>query len=122
MPPRARRTDPQTSHDAAASVENLSQKQEAVLKVIRTFPIGLVDVGLVNAYTMLQKMPAGANGVGYLPEQSESGLRSRRSELVDRGLVRDSGKRMKLPSGRKAIVWEAVETGPTDEGGNPKLF
>jgi hypothetical protein len=37
--------------------------------------------------------------------QSSSGIRSRRAELEAAGLVRDTGQRMKLPSGRKAHVW-----------------
>lgn len=35
--------------------------------------------------------------------------RARRVELVDAGLVRDSGKRAKTSSGRAAIVWEVVQ-------------
>ena len=46
--------------------------------------------------------------IGALPEQSVSGLRTRRSELVKRGLVKDSGKKRKLESGRMAVVWEVV--------------
>jgi hypothetical protein len=43
------------------------------------------------------------------PKASTSGLRSRRAELVRMGLVKDSGKRIKLRSGRYSIVWEAVK-------------
>jgi len=34
--------------------------------------------------------------------------RPRRIELVERGLVRDSGARRHTSSGRKAVVWEAT--------------
>jgi hypothetical protein len=36
-------------------------------------------------------------------------LRSRRAELVEMGLVRDSGKRVRLESGRYSVVWEVVK-------------
>lgn len=34
--------------------------------------------------------------------------RPRRGELVDRGFVRDSGRKRKTRSGREAVVWVAV--------------
>jgi hypothetical protein len=38
--------------------------------------------------------------------QSESGIRTRRHELVERGLLKDSGTTVTLPeSGRQSIVW-----------------
>jgi hypothetical protein len=39
------------------------------------------------------------------PRASESGIRSRRAELVAQGLVVDTGGRVKLPSGRWATLW-----------------
>lgn len=39
------------------------------------------------------------------PEVSESGLRTRRRELVDLGELKDSGMTAELPSGRKSILW-----------------
>lgn len=39
---------------------------------------------------------------------SDSGLRTRRSELVKAGWVRDSGTRTKTVSGGSTVVWEAV--------------
>lgn len=41
----------------------------------------------------------------------------RRGELVDLGLVVDSGKRRKTESGRAAAVWVMPEHAPTKEGG-----
>ncbi len=43
-----------------------------------------------------------------LPDQSASGIRTRRNELVELGVIRDSGKREKLRSGRYGVVWEVV--------------
>lgn len=40
--------------------------------------------------------------------QSSSGIRSRRHELSDKGLVGDTGDRIVMPSGRKAKVYEVV--------------
>jgi hypothetical protein len=36
---------------------------------------------------------------------SDSGIRSRRSELAATGLVIDSGERQRMDSGRMSIVW-----------------
>jgi hypothetical protein len=90
--PRARASDPETSHDAAQSVERLTEKHEYMLALLR-------DVGPATDERLFQYAIA---------VMSESGARTRRSELVAMGLVRDSGKRRKTRSGRNAIVWEAV--------------
>lgn len=90
----ARTTDPQTSHEAAASVQNENTIRHWVLKLLdrpRT------DVELVEVYRKMK----------YAPRASESGIRSRRAELVADGLVQDTGERKKLESGRHAIVWVA---------------
>lgn len=99
----ARWGDPETSHDAARSVSALTEKRAAVLRTIRDFQkrsdiwhpeaVGATDVDVAAWY------------IG--PSQSPSGLRTRRAELVDLGLVWDSGQRVRLPSGRMAIVWQA---------------
>ena len=95
--PVARTGDPDTSHAAAKSVRNLTNKQEAVLTLFQGY-------GPMTDETMRVKYLAS----GHRGPQSESGLRTRRSELVRKGLVKDSGERVKLASGRMAIVWEAT--------------
>jgi hypothetical protein len=91
----ARATDPPTSRAAAESLtaERIRESQEAVLKVFRACG-AMTDVELVERY--------------FGPKQSTSGLRTRRHELVERGLLRDSGKRRTLESNRQAIVWEVI--------------
>jgi hypothetical protein len=89
---RARNTDPMTSHLAAESVRDVTKTQEYVLRALRR---ARTDVELVEAYQNMKTAP----------RASESGIRSRRAELVRRGLVLDTGKRVRLSSGRYAIVW-----------------
>lgn len=91
----ARITDPQTSHEAAASVQNIKPTQSGILTILE-FP--KTDEELVDAYYSMVS-------VGLCPNASPSGIRSRRAELVAMGLVEDSGERRKLASGRSAIVW-----------------
>lgn len=89
----ARNSDPETSHQAAASVVNLPERQQAVLDVLASLG-AMTHERLIRDYTGMK--------------QSVSGLRTRCSELVKQGRVRDTGRREKLASGRSAIVWEAV--------------
>ena len=97
---RARATDPDTSHQAALSVSNLPDRQKWVLWLLQDHG-PMTDLELLTKYRDRRWEQS--------PTQSESGLRTRRKELVDLGLVRDSGHRRKLPSGRNAIVWEVVK-------------
>jgi len=90
---KARRTDPATSHEAAESVKEVTETQEFILKALRK-PRN--DSQLIEAYRAYKTAP----------RASESGIRSRRAELVDSGRVTDSGDRVKMPSGRWSIVWE----------------
>jgi hypothetical protein len=89
---KARNTDPITSHLAAESVRDVTATQEYVLKALRK---ARTDVELVEAY----------NSLKTAPRASESGIRSRRAELVRKGMVFDTGRRVRLDSGRYAIVW-----------------
>lgn len=93
----ARAGDPQTSWQAAQSVtpEALRASQQQVLDILRKHG-PLTDEGIYRY----------VNG-----EQSVSGARTRRSELVDVGLVRDSKARARTAAGRQTIVWEVNERG-----------
>jgi len=93
-PARARTTDPATSHQAAASVGDLRPKQRAVLQVLAAAG-ACTDEQLAAAY-------AATPGA---PHQSPSGLRTRRAELVELGLVVNTGQRARMRTGRQAIVW-----------------
>lgn len=93
----ARRTDPDTSHDAAASLTDLRRRQAAVFAALLVLGPS-TDERLVESYDAL---------VPRLP-QSPSGIRTRRSELVARGLVHFTGDKQRIASGRLARIWEAV--------------
>jgi hypothetical protein len=93
--PSTRVTDPSTSFQAAASVENVTKTQSAILLILE---FAKTDDELIDSYYSLAS-------VGGAPNASPSGIRSRRKELVNRELVIDSGERKKLSSGRSAIVW-----------------
>jgi hypothetical protein len=99
--PRARTTDPETSHAAAASVRNPTANQAAVLRVLKNSgPI--TDETLVRAYTH------NSHNNMNLPQQSESGIRTRRKELVDARLVAAYDK-VRGSTGRMMTRWRAVE-------------
>jgi hypothetical protein len=93
--PYARNTDPETSHDAAASIREINRTQASILQALLT---PATDVEIIERYRRITGAPLA----------SDSGIRSRRAELVTRGMVQDSGRRAILESGRKAIIWEAT--------------
>ena len=90
--PRARSSDPQTSHAAAKQVEAVRQTQQEILDILRVYgPSSDEEIAL---YARARST-----------YQSPSGLRTRRAELVDQGRVLDSGSRKLTQSGRQTIVW-----------------
>lgn len=93
---RARNTDPGTSHAAARSIPSkaIRESQAWILEILKEH----------GPMTDQEIWDCGAEAL-----MSTSGARTRRSELVFEKLVRDSGERKKLPSGRYSIVWEAVQ-------------
>ena len=89
--PNARTTDPETSHEAAQSVTNVTPLKRQILEVLAQ---PMTDPELVLRVSFRSPTAVTASGV-----------RSRRAELVREGQVKDTGARQKLESGRSAIVW-----------------
>lgn len=104
----ARRDDPETSHEAARSVRNIRESQMAIADLMRHVgrPISDTEIGAIYGAWR-------AEGGDAMPAQSPSGLRTRRSELVELGVVEDSGQRERLPSKRWAILWQ-IKPGLSD--------
>lgn len=94
MTPIARDSDPLTSHTAAASV-HVARGHRIVLIVLKE-----------EGPMCDQKLLAAVRSRGI--KLSDSGLRTRRSELVTMGFVRDTGRLDILPTGRQSIIWEAI--------------
>jgi hypothetical protein len=80
------------------SIKGMRASQAAVLDAIKRLG-PLTDEELGQVYRQHSE------GHGW-PRQSESGLRTRRKELVTAGLVEASGHQQTL-SGRKAALWKA---------------
>lgn len=91
-----RSSDPETSRKAAESQrDTLCEKQEKVLHVIKhNGP--MTDETLAHWCWRFYQWPP-----------SKSTARSRRKELVTKGLVEATGETVKLPSGRSAMTWRA---------------
>lgn len=106
--PRARDSDPDTSHQAAASVTNVTAGQMAILWLFTTWGQPMTDVELLEHYRLAHKRWGST-----FPRQSDSGVRTRRSELVRAGVLVDSGLIDVLPSGRSAIRWMLTDAGWT---------
>jgi Fe2+ or Zn2+ uptake regulation protein len=92
----ARHRDPETSKEAAREVD-VTEGQWQVLNCLRALPRGVTDEEL---YRMMRQA-----GIKISP----SGVRSRRSELVELALVKFAGRFEKTESGRNARVWEAIK-------------
>jgi predicted ArsR family transcriptional regulator len=84
-------THSETSREAAISIKGRTANlRTQVLEALRRHPS--TDEALSERLTM-----------------SPNTCRPRRVELVDRGLVVDSGRREKTASGRSAVVWQVKE-------------
>ena len=98
----ARITDPLTSHLAAATIESLSANRYAVWQALNMYGArGATDEQIAVLYEQQLERH------GW-PQQSPSGLRTRRKELFDRRLVADTGLRERMTTGRWANKWRTV--------------
>ncbi len=98
--PRARRTDPETSRQAANSIsfDRLTRTQELVLN-------GLRAQGPATDEELLAPFRSRCLQVGPLINPFAVGARS----SFVKGRVADSGDRRKTKHGQKSTVWRAVE-------------
>lgn len=103
----SREPDPE-SLAARDSLTDLPLRRQAVHAVLAEFGPS-TDVDLLGHYVALRTWAerGDARRWRWLPQQSVSGLRTRRRELVDAGHVVDTGERVRLDSGRLAKVWAA---------------
>ncbi len=90
-PGRARRNSPPTSKAAARTVKTGTVRYD-VLQALRGAPHGMTHHELIARF----------------PNRAESSIRTRTSELVEMGLVKDSGHTRSTRAGNEAIVWEAT--------------
>ena len=93
----ARKSDPFTSHLAAATIMDATTLQIRIIQCFESTVGGLTDEQLVNVYKAMwgNSFPA-----------TESSIRSRRSELHHKGAIVDTGKTRNTHNGHKAIIWE----------------
>ena len=91
---RTRKTDPETSLEAAKSVsDRVSQLQQEVLAyATKSGPDGFTDIEM-----------------NFHFRHTGSTYRTRRSELVDAGKIVDSTKKRTYSGGRRHIVWCLAE-------------
>lgn len=94
----ARHRDPDTSHEAAESISpRLRQLQALVLDFAASQPDGFTDVDLNQHF-----------------DTHASTYRTRRSELVEKGFIRDSGERRAYGengTGRRHVIWQITVEG-----------
>lgn len=98
----ARKTDPNTSHKAARSQR--PQKLTAIRNLVYCTLKGVGKEGLTHEELCAR-----------LPTIPASSVRTRCRELVEQGLVQDSGQRRPTRHGRESIIWRLTEEGnPND--------
>lgn len=94
----ARGSDPDTSHEAAESISpRLRELQRQVLDFAAQYPDGFTDIGLNDHFNT-----------------TSSTYRTRRSELVAKGYIRDSGERKAYGAngtGRRHVIWQITVEG-----------
>ncbi len=98
--PHARHTDPNTSHEAAASISigQLTATKRAILAILN---VPLTDQQLEEVYALAVTATAA-------PYASPSSIRTRRNELFRQGLIEPIGYG-KTTSKRRAIIWQTTK-------------
>lgn len=95
----------------------MRESKRAVWAVLRDFG-PMTDTRMLEAYA--ERYDERLGSPKAIPKQSESGLRTRRSELVDDGWASAEGKDV-LESGRGSIKWRANQQQvPVEERPTPK--
>ena len=92
----ARNSDPRTSHEAAESVKDLTEVQSRILSLFDRNSFGLTDEQLIEQYNL---------AFGRYYPATDSSIRSRRSELVHKGKLMDTGHRGTTRAGRATTIW-----------------
>lgn len=113
-PTPARATHPDTSRKAMDSInrENAWAIHNWIIE-----ELSHVDFGLTHEQLWRRYLAAGSEALPSSVRTSQSGLRTRVSELVRGGVVRDSGRTRTMTTGRQAIVWELTDTNRAVSGG-----
>jgi hypothetical protein len=93
---RARRADPETSHQAAETVA-VRENQVYVYQVLSQLGPS-TDEWLVYCYPQYMRDHP----------QSPSGIRTRRKELRDKGMVQWTGQKVRGKTNRLMRVWEVI--------------
>jgi hypothetical protein len=91
----ARWSDPETSWQAAKRLGDLTEQQAKVWQVL------ILNGAMIDELLIVKCREA---GIGM----SDSGIRSRRNELVNAGLVVDTGKTGRTVRGRNSTKWRAM--------------
>ena len=92
----ARRTDSETSHEAADSVKDITDTQEFILDCFSCW-------GPMTDEQLMDTINPRSKPMEHLI--SPSGLRSRRAELVANGLLEWSGGYGETRAGRRSRIW-----------------
>jgi hypothetical protein len=83
----SRRSDPETSRNRL-SADRITRIQQDILNYVSRYPGGVTDLDIQTFF----------NDQG-------STYRTRRAELTERGLLKDSGERMRQ-QGRRRVLWQ----------------
>ena len=111
--PHTRSSDPDTSHAAARSVtsETLRDLHRWWLRhLAHIWRHDLDQLTMIGHPIGYSATDEGAR-LSYNGKTSDSGFRTRRSELRHAGLVEDSGRRYPISTDRLAIAWRLTPSG-----------